>query len=202
MRRLRVCAMFLAMVVGITVLPFPLAAQDENQQQEQPNENKAETEKGRQESVHGQPASDSVSAYRLDFTITEFDDGKKINARNYTLLAQVGFSPSMLRIGGRMPVRIQSNSSNMPSQFQYFDLGMNIDCSVREKDAALILDTRIDSSSMAPQVEESTHQPIERQWRSQVKSVVTPGKPTVILSMEDPTSKGKFQVEVTATKMH
>jgi hypothetical protein len=193
--------MFLAMVLGITILPFPLAAQDEDQQQEQPNQNKAETEKGHQESVHRQSASDSVSAYRLDFTITEFDDGKKINARNYSLLAQVGFSPSMLRIGGRMPVRIQG-SSNTPPQFQYFDLGMNIDCSVREKDGALILDTRIDSSSMAPQVEESTHQPIERQWRSEVRSVVNPGKPTVILSMEDPTSKGKFQVEVTATKMH
>lgn len=202
MKLLRLCAMFLTVVLVTTVLPFALAAQDENQQQEQPSENRAEVEKAHQQSANRQPASDSISAYRLDFTITEFDDGKKINARNYSLLAQVGFSPSMLRIGGRMPVRIQSSSSNMPSQFQYFDLGMNIDCSVREKDGALILDTRIDSSSMAPQVEESTHQPIERQWKSEVRSVVNPGKPTVILSMEDPTSKGKFQVEATATKMH
>ncbi len=202
MRILRLCAMFLAVVLGMTILPFPLAAQDEDQQQEQPSKNKTEAGKAYQENVNRQPASDSVSAYRLDFTITEFGDGKKINARNYSLLAQVGSSPNMLRIGGRMPVRIQSNSSNMPSEVQYLDLGMNIDCSVREKDGALILDTSIDSSSMAPQVEESTHRPIERQWKSEVRSVVNPGKPTVILSIEDPTSKAKFQVEVTATKMH
>jgi len=39
-----------------------------------------------------------------------------------------------------------------------------------------------------------------QQFRSQVDTIVSPGKPTIVSRMDDPSSKRRFQLEVTASK--
>lgn len=177
MRRVRLCALLLALMLGLgAVVPV-----------------------GAQENKGGETTSPKlVAAYRLEFVFSELQGGKRVNSRSYEMLAQQG-RVNKLRAGARVPV-----STGSPN-FQYLDIGMSIDCQVEERDGHIALSLTADSSNFKlPEAEKITsapHQPIIQQLRSQVDTLVSPGKPTVISSMDDPSSKRRFQLEVTATKV-
>jgi hypothetical protein len=206
MRSLKHLDAIVTVLLVLTCFACNLAAQEDNKQEQ---DKTRETQKAEKKSVEAQgertatgvePLSNSLSSYRVDFTLTEVNDGKRTNARNYSLITQVGHRDK-LRVGGRVPVATTEGPSLPQMQFQYLDIGMNIDCTVQELDGAVLLTSTIEASSVAPQRDEQTHQPVIRQMRFEIRTVLSPGKPTMISSMDDPTSKERFQVEVTATKV-
>jgi hypothetical protein len=147
-------------------------------------------------------APKSLNSYRVDFLLTELEDGKKNNSRTYSLMAREGIL-NKLRAGVRVP--IATNMGSIP-QFQYLDVGMNIDCRVEEREGSLVLNAVADSSSFSlpgePKAPGSVaEQPVIRQMRSEINTVISLGKTTLISSMDDPSSKRRFQLEVTATKV-
>jgi hypothetical protein len=147
-------------------------------------------------------APKSLNAYRVDFLLTELEDGKKNNSRTYSLVAREGIL-NKLRAGVRVP--IATNMGSIP-QFQYLDVGMNIDCRVEEREGSLVLTAVADSSSFSlpgePKAPGSVaERPVIRQMRSEINTVISLGKTTLISSMDDPSSKRRFQLEVTATKV-
>ena len=80
---------------------------------------------------------------------------------------------------------------------------MNIDCRVEEHEGSLMLSTTIESSNLTPPPAQNVSgpdQPVIRQVRADLSTVVNLGKPTLITSMDDPISRRQFQIEVTATK--
>ena len=183
MQRIKIYAVLLGTILGLVGLIPGVTAQ----------EDKAKPE----ESTPKTAASRSSSAYRLEFALSEFEDGKKINTRSYSMLAQAGGALSKLRIGLRVPVAIAN------TQFQYMDVGMNIDCRVQEQEGSLVLSTTIESSNLTPPPAQNVSghdQPVIRQVRADLSTVVNLGKPTLITSMDDPISRRQFQIEVTATK--
>jgi hypothetical protein len=137
----------------------------------------------------------------VEFVFSELQDNKIVNSRTYEMLAQsgigAGYPPNKIRAGARVPVLTG------PS-FQYFDIGMNIDCRVEDRDGGIGLNITADSSSLTfPEADKSTPgsgHPIVQQFRAEVDTVVTPGKPTIVSKMDDPSSKRRFQLEVTASK--
>jgi hypothetical protein len=196
----------LALILGLGCFAPNLVAQDENTNK---SENKDERQKennkleeGR-ELRHGnrdESLPKPLAAYRVEFAITELDEGKKINSRTYSLVMQQGML-GKLRIGGRVPIATSTGSNSSPAQFQYLDIGVNIDCTVQERGGFVLMSSTIELSSLAQQREEMTHQPVIRQAKSELNTILSPGKPTVVSSMDDPTGKGRFQLEVTATKV-
>ena len=204
MRLTNIGAVILPVILGFGILHPTLLAQEEGETQEGQQEQKVikKTSEGQGERAGTKvvPLSNSLSSYRVDFTLTEFEEGKKINSRSYSLTTQVGHRDK-LRLGGRVPVATNIGASPPNAQFQYLDIGMNIDCSIPEQDGSVLINSTIDSSSAAPQPEPQTHQPVLRQMRYEVATVLTPGKPTIIGTMDDPTSKARFQLDVTAPKV-
>lgn len=183
MQRIKIYAVLLGTILGLVGLIPRVTAQ----------EDKARPE----ESTSKTAASRSSSAYRLEFALSELEDGKKINTRSYSMLAQAGGVLSKLRIGLRVPVAMAN------TQFQYMDVGMNIDCRVQEQEGSLVLSTTIESSNLTPdpaQNVSSPDKPVIRQVRADLSTVVNLGKPTLITSMDDPISRRQFQIQVTATK--
>lgn len=183
MQRIKIYAVLLGTILGLVGLIPRVTAQ----------EDKAKPE----ESSPKTAVSRLNSAYRLEFTLAELEDGKKINTRSYSMLAQAGGALSKLRIGLRVPVATGN------TQFQYMDVGMNIDCRVQEQEGSLVLSTIIESSNVTPPPAQSVsvpNQPVVRQVRADLSTVVNPGKPTLISSMDDPISRHQFQIEVTAAK--
>jgi hypothetical protein len=145
-----------------------------------------------------------LSVYRLDFALSEFVDGKKVNTRNYTVTARED-EMNKLRSGARYPVA--SATIDKGTQYQYLDIGVSIDCRVVERGGYLELNAVVDSSLIegadAHGVPNPTTGlgPIIGQMKSDIRSLIRPGTPTMVSSMEDPASKRRFQLDVTATKM-
>lgn len=147
--------------------------------------------------------------YRLNLVVKEVDEaGKVVNARSYfmtVVTATTKYSaPQIIKTGSRMPIVTGTSGGN--TQIQYIDLGMDFDVrNVSESGDSLSFGLRAEISSIASNVSEASSplrgEPVIRQnsWDSMVKIPI--GKPTVVSSADDLDSKGKLQVEVTATRI-
>jgi hypothetical protein len=153
----------------------------------------AQQEKGK-ESVATEPKP--VVTYRIEFNVREIEDGKRSNSRNYMMMVEEG-SFGNFRVGNRVPI------VGGEKGLQYNDVGMNIDCRPRERGDGVSLEIRVESSSVIAQEQPpgATTNPVFRQRRSNMTAVVTPGKPTLVASMDDVLSNRRYEIEVTATKV-
>ncbi len=147
--------------------------------------------------------SKPLNVYRLDFALSEFADGKKVNTRSYTVTARED-EMNKLRSGARYPVATATVDKG--TQYQYLDVGVSIDCRVVERGAYLELNAVVDSSDIEGADAHGVPNPstglgpVIGQMKSDIRSLIRPGTPTMVSSMEDPASKRRFQLDVTATK--
>jgi hypothetical protein len=152
----------------------------------------------------------NVHAYRLDFSLNELEDGKKINSRHYTLSVVDGPSEE-IKIGTRVPVATGGGENGAAPQFTYVDLGTNIWAMLLEKNNGDDLQLQVraelswaktdDPTGASGQSAKLFTPPIVSQMKINGSTVITPGKPTIIGVAEDPRSNRQFQLEVTATKL-
>jgi len=138
----------------------------------------------------------TASAYRLDFSLIELEDGKKINTRQYALNLVPGYDTNTLKIGTRVPIEMKQG------EMQYLDVGTSIFGSLREVGDVLELEARAEMSNFAEPGQPSHAMPLLRQLRINGSTVVVTGKPIAIGSVDDPNSKRQYQLEVTVTKLH
>jgi len=138
--------------------------------------------------------------FRLNFVVKEIQDGKTVNARNYSTLMVAGeMARASIRTGTKLPV--QTGVGNIP-QFQYVDVGVNIDCnSLRRLQNRLAMILNVDLSTALPHQDKLTpsgpQQIRQNRWSSPL--LVTIGKPTVLFSSDDLASTRTLQLELTAT---
>ena len=157
-----------------------------------PNSASAQQEKGKEAATTEQKP---LVAYRIEFNVREIEDGKRLNSRNYMMVVEDGDS-AKIRVGNRVPYQVAEK------QFQYQDVGMNIDCRPREREDSLALAILVEFSSLAPQTETTPlFNPVFRTERTEVESIVRPGKPTLVASMDDVVTNRRYEIEVTATKV-
>lgn len=135
-------------------------------------------------------------SYRVDFTISETDAGKKINARHYSIVLIPG-DRREVKIGSKVPVPMLPGSV----QFQYMDVGTNIDCRLLEAGDDVSLDVHSDFSNLAPAEEQHSPQPIVRQIRIHGDPLAAIGKTVVVGMVDDPTSTRQFQLEATVNRL-
>jgi len=137
------------------------------------------------------------SAYRLDFSVNEIDDGKKVNTRQYSINLDTD-NANEVKIGTRVPVEAKQG------EMQYIDVGTRIWGRVKERENGLLLEVRSEVSNFAipdQAAGRSNSMPLLRQLSINATTVVVPGKPMVVGSVDDPNSKRQFQLEVVATKL-
>jgi hypothetical protein len=143
-----------------------------------------------------------LHAYRLDFSIVELQDARKINTRRYSIDVN-SEERDQIKIGTRVPVVSQAYPDKPEiAQFQYLDVGTDINCRVEEKVEGVFLEVHADFSSLADTNEQHSPQaPIVRQIRMSGNTLAEIGKPTIIGSADDPNSNRTFQLEATVTKL-
>jgi hypothetical protein len=147
-------------------------------------------------------ASEQGNTYRLDFTLSEMENQKTINTRNYFLMAQSGIKSS-LKMGKKVP--LETGATGNQIQIQYLDIGANIDCKVQEIQQGLLLDLAADFSNIAADQTKGpglVNDPVISRIGTELKTMIIPGKPAVISRLDDPSSMRTFQLEVTATRVH
>jgi hypothetical protein len=137
-----------------------------------------------------------VEAYRLDFSINELEDGKKINTRQYSMNLN-GNDTNEINIGTRVPVE------GKQGEVQYMDVGTNISGRLQTRNGQLQLftHTTVNNFAMPEHAQEHDSRPVIRQLKIGGSTVVVLGKPMVLGVADDPNSKRQFQVEVTVTKL-
>lgn len=108
------------------------------------------------------------------------------------------------RILTHLPPRSDVGSGNA-AQWQYLDVGVNFDVwNPKEVGEKLSFDLTADVSSLATPENggpNAVAHPVIRQNRWQSNVIIVPGKPTAVFLADDLDSKGKMQVEVTATRV-
>lgn len=147
-------------------------------------------------------AAESGHAYRLDFTMSELEDGKKINSRQYSMNLNSG-EKSEVKIGTRVPVEFKNG------ELQYIDVGTNIWCQLRDRKDVnwigndVMLNVRSEMSSIvAPEPGQAllSARPV-RQSKIDASTIAVVGKQMTVGVVDDPNSKRQFQLEVIATKL-
>jgi hypothetical protein len=139
----------------------------------------------------------AINAYRLDFSVNEIEEGKKMNTRQYSMNLNAE-DANEIKIGTRVPVEAKQG------EFQYLDVGTNIWSRIGERANGLALSVRAEVSNFAmpmPEQQEHANRPVLRQLSIKASTVAQLGKPMVIGSVDDPNSKRQFQLEVTVTKL-
>jgi type II secretory pathway component GspD/PulD (secretin) len=126
------------------------------------------------------------------------------NGRKYSLLIN-GRQKAVLKVGNRVPAATGGSSGigqgNM--QFTYIDIGVNIECTVDERNGRYLMHADMDLSTVIP-AEKSGNpvpNPTISQIRINIETTLISGKPTVVASFDDPGTARKFDVDVTLTKM-
>lgn len=141
--------------------------------------------------------------YHLRFVVEELSaTGQITNARSYQTIVGTGIDEQEIKTGSRIPILTSSSGNSSNASFQYIDLGVKIAINRPELSGdslSFILTTLISSTSPHPETIEGVQEPVirENSWDSEV--LVPLNKPTVVFSSDELDSKGKMQIEVTAT---
>ncbi|HEX6495428.1 MAG TPA: hypothetical protein VF018_08095 [Acidobacteriaceae bacterium] len=137
-------------------------------------------------------------------------DGKTLSSHSYSIIvfANSGHaSPSKIRSNDRVPIPsgYSGGNSQVVTQYQYQDVGTNIDTSgakLSGNQLTVYLSvsmTEVAKNDVAP--EKAISAPVVRQlsWQSDV--IVTVGRPTIVFTSDNPSDTGKTELELTATEI-
>jgi hypothetical protein len=144
-------------------------------------------------------AEKSTAAYRLDFSVNEMEDGKKINSRQYSMIIKPEGS-NEVKIGTRVPVEASQGN------WQYLDVGTNLWSRLEDLQGQIGLVARADISNFATpeeiqSLQRDSRRPLIRQLHIDASTIAVLGKPMLLGSVDDPASKRQFQLEVTVNKL-
>jgi hypothetical protein len=149
------------------------------------------------------------TTYKVEFNLRDGAQSGASAGRRYAMvLAAKGHGT--FRIGNRVPVATQSQDAGKPAlvstQYTYVDVGVNIGCEVREVAAGQIgLRATLDISSVLPRDKpaetSAAGRPVIGQLKIDVDTLVSPGKPRVVASIDDPVTARRLDVEATVTRI-
>ena len=149
------------------------------------------------------PKLKPADSYKVEFTVNELDNGKKINSRTYSMQIRVEATPTWgalkhLRVGSRVPTSVGGN----PGQVQYMDVGMNIDCRLMPMgDGKVAVDARLEYSHLEGDPSRESQTPVVRHVSSDVEAIVSLDKPAELAEMDDVASTHRYTFEVKVTKL-
>lgn len=139
-------------------------------------------------------------AYRLTYTITETDGGRRVGVQHFAMIVAAG-GRTTLKNGSRVPIvtgaLASGPTSSQNSQVNYIDIGLSIDASIDEFSNVSRLRTKVEQTSVAEERSGvGSQDPIVRQTTIEGSSFLTLGKPAVLGSVDVSGSTRHLDVEV------
>ena len=157
--------------------------------------------------VRSQERSRPPSAYKVEFNIGEGKDATSPN-RKYTLVVDDSGHGSF-KVGNRIPVVTSTyqpgTGGNTPAlnvQYGYVDVGVNIECHVRPVAGKVSIHGAIELSSVIAatgQAAANQVNPTVAQTRVEVDASLELGKPTMIVTIDDPATGRQLGVQANVT---
>ncbi len=138
-------------------------------------------------------------AYRLTYTITDIDGGKRIGVQHFSTIAVEG-QRSVLKQVSKVPVvtgSYNNASSQAESQVTYLDVGLIFDATLASSGNGVSLRAKVERSSVAEERSGVGPQdPVVRSTSVEGDSLLVPGKPVVLGSLDIPGSTRHLDVDV------
>jgi hypothetical protein len=141
--------------------------------------------------------------YRLTFTLTESDAGKRINVQHLSMVVEAG-QRTTLKHGSKVPVitSIYNPNGEFPqNRFEYLDIGMNFDATLDDlAGGGLRLKSKVEQSSVADEHMPGplAPQPVIRQTVREGVSTLTPGKPLTLGTLDVAGTTRHIDIQIVA----
>jgi type II secretory pathway component GspD/PulD (secretin) len=139
--------------------------------------------------------------YRLTFTITDIDSGKRAATQKYALIAVSGEKTS-LKQGGRVPIvtgKFDVDASAQNTQVQYLDVGLNIEATVADLAEGVRLRSKVEQCNLSDEKSGvGTQDPVLHQTVIDGNATLALGKPLVLGSLATPDSARTQEIAVVA----
>jgi hypothetical protein len=133
-------------------------------------------------------------------------DSKVTSSHSYStiVVANTGHaSPSQIRSNDRVPIAVSSSSGN--TEFQYQDVGTDIDTSGAKLNGnQLTVNLTVALSEVAKNdvaTGKTIPTPVFRALKWQSDVIATIGKPTIVFTSDNPSDTGKTELELTVTEI-
>jgi len=161
--------------------------------------------------LHAQEKPGEPAAYKVEFTIRDGSQAVAQAGRHYTILVGAN-ERGYLNVGDKVPYATGSFQPGVGSaapplgvQYTYLDTGVNTECRITEMNGKITLIAQLDISAVQQHdkaVAMNPPNPTVSQIRLSARALMSPGKPTQIVSMDDPVTMRRFDVEATVTKLN
>lgn len=140
--------------------------------------------------------------YRLDFVVKELDNTRVINSRSYSIITQSaeerGRSFGEFKAGSRVPIVTTTKEGAQTTQ--YMDVGVNMSAQLYILENSNLLMTFLAEISSLAETPAGQN-PIVRQMRANTTGEIVAGRSNMIVSVDDPVSNHRFEIDVTPTKL-
>jgi type II secretory pathway component GspD/PulD (secretin) len=145
--------------------------------------------------------------YRLTYTVTEVDGGKRVGTQHFAMIVISGQN-AKLKQGSKVPLATGTYSATgttgehaspagVQTQFTYLDIGMNFDATLQDMGSQALLKFSVEQSSVAGQSTiAGVTEPVIRQTSLTGEATLSPGKPSLLGSVDIPGSTRQLDVEV------
>jgi hypothetical protein len=141
-----------------------------------------------------------LRTYRLSYTITESDGGKRLGVQHFTLTATGDQREARAKLGSKVPIVTGSTNSSSAltrNEVQYIDVGLSISSIVKEFATGIEVLSKFEQSNVAEDKSPvSGNDPVIRQATLENTALLTPDKPVVLGSLDVPGSSRHLDVEV------
>jgi hypothetical protein len=150
--------------------------------------------------------------YRAEFVIHDGSDAATKTGRRFTMLIDGG-GKGVFRSGNKIPYATGAFQPGtgaavapvVATQYQYAEIGVNIDCRVREQNGKIALHAALEMSNIVPRdkaPDSLPPNPTISSTRFEVNATLNPGKPELVASIDDPITARKLDVEATVTRLN
>ncbi|MGD0443784.1 MAG: secretin N-terminal domain-containing protein [Edaphobacter sp.] len=137
--------------------------------------------------------------YRLTYTITEIDGGKRVGVQHFSMVLTDG-QRTVMKQGNKVPIvtgSYNNTSSQAESQVTFIDVGMNFDATLDSYGGGARLKSKVEQLGMTEEKSGVGPQyPIIRQTALEGTALLAPGKPVVLGSLDVPGSTRHLDVDV------
>jgi type II secretory pathway component GspD/PulD (secretin) len=143
--------------------------------------------------------------FRLTYTVTESDSGKRIGVQHFSMILTAG-QRTTLKMGSKVPVATGSydeGKNGAQTQFTYLDIGMNFDATLQPVANGVSLSSKVEQSSVAEEKSGFGPQdPIVRQAVLTGTAELALNKPLLLGSLDVPGSTRHLDVEAVVELVH
>lgn len=158
----------------------PIAAADEKQTDKQ----KRSSEK----------LSRPMKIYRLEFTVDELVEGKRVNTRTFSMMVKEG-ETNRVRMGTKLLI------SSSGTEAKFTDLGLKFDCKLEERGELILLDGKLDLNDPVIAEDGKPNPTMIRNLQAEIETAFPPDKNTVLGAYDDAASKRRYELRATVSRI-